>query len=75
MKARAPAPKAELGDLTQFLAYREHLHAMVEAGPMVRRALARGRDWSGADLEAARAACPNKLDFAKLLPEADRHLA
>ena len=33
------------------------------------------RDWSGADLEAARAACPNKLDFAKLLPEVDRHLA
>ena len=33
------------------------------------------RDWSGADLEAARAACPNRLDFAKLLPEVERHLA
>ncbi len=33
------------------------------------------RDWKGADLEAARAACPNRLDFARLLWEADRHLA
>jgi len=28
-----------------------------------------------ADLEAARAACPDRLDFAKLLKEAERHLA
>ena len=33
------------------------------------------RDWSGADLEAARAACPNRLDFARLLPEVERRLA
>ena len=32
------------------------------------------RDWAGADLEAARQACPNRLDFARLLPEAERHL-
>ena len=42
--------------------------------PPVRRAPAEARDWSGADLAAARAACPNKLDFAKLLPEVDRLL-
>ncbi|HMF38244.1 MAG TPA: hypothetical protein VKF17_16490 [Isosphaeraceae bacterium] len=29
------------------------------------------RDWHGADLEAARQACTNKLDFAKLLPRAE----
>jgi hypothetical protein len=28
------------------------------------------RDWHGANLEAARQACPNRLDFAKLLPRA-----
>jgi hypothetical protein len=33
------------------------------------------RDWSGADLEAARAACPNRLDFARLLPRVDEYLA
>ena len=33
------------------------------------------RDWTGADLEAARLACPNRLDFARLLPEVNRHLA
>ena len=33
------------------------------------------RDWSGADLEAARQACPNHLDFARLLPEVERRLA
>ena len=33
------------------------------------------RDWSCADLEAARAACPARLDFARLLPEVDRQLA
>ena len=32
------------------------------------------RDWSGADLAAARAACPNRLDFAKLLPEVEKCL-
>ena len=33
------------------------------------------RDWKGADLEAAREACPNKLDFANLLPRVDKTLA
>jgi uncharacterized protein len=32
------------------------------------------RNWSGADLEAARQACPSKLDFASLLPKADELL-
>ena len=36
---------------------------------------AEARDWSGADLEAAQAACPGRLNFAKLLPEVERHLA
>jgi uncharacterized protein len=33
------------------------------------------RDWSGADLEAVRAACPNRLDFASLLRRVARELA
>jgi hypothetical protein len=37
--------------------------------------LACERDWTGADLEAARRTCPNGLDFATLLPRAERVLA
>ena len=33
------------------------------------------RDWQGADLAAARAACHHKIDFARLLPEVDRLLS
>ena len=33
------------------------------------------RDWSGADLEAARQACPNRLNFADLLPKVDRYFS
>jgi hypothetical protein len=32
------------------------------------------RDWSGADLAAAREACHNNIDFATILPEVDRLL-
>jgi aryl-alcohol dehydrogenase-like predicted oxidoreductase len=71
----AGGTQAELGNLTRFLTYYQH-HG--------RRALARreyaalseeARDWTGADLEAAQAACPNKLNFAKLLPEVKDYLA
>ena len=48
---------------------------MTEARRDYARLPAEARDWSGADLEAARRACPNKLDFARLLPEVERHLA
>ena len=66
---------AELGNLTRFLTYHEHLGDRTEARRQFARLSPEARDWSGADLEAARAACPNKLDFAKLLPDADRLLA
>jgi hypothetical protein len=32
------------------------------------------RDWTGADLAAAREACHHKLDFSAPLPEVDRPL-
>ena len=37
--------------------------------------LPEARDWTGADLEAARAACSNRLDFARLLPQVEKCLA
>ena len=58
----AAGTSAELGNLTRFLTYHEHLGDRAEARRQYAALTAEARDWSGADLEAARAACPNKLD-------------
>ena len=71
----AAGTTAALGDLTRFLTYHQHLGDRTEARQQYAALSPEARDWSGADLEAARAACPNKLDFARLMPEVDRHLA
>jgi predicted aldo/keto reductase-like oxidoreductase len=71
----AAGTRAELGNLTRFLTYFQHLGDRAEARRAYAMLAAEARDWSGADLEAAREACPGRLDFAKLLPEVDRHLA
>ena len=63
---------AELGNLTRFLTYHEHHGDRAEARRQYAALPPEARDWSRADLAAARAACPNGLDFARLLPEADR---
>jgi aryl-alcohol dehydrogenase-like predicted oxidoreductase len=71
----AAGTKAELGNLTRFLTYHEHHGERSEARRRYAELAPEARDWAGADLEAAREACPGKLNFAKLLPEVDRHLA
>ena len=71
----AAGTKARLGDLTRYLTYHEHHGYRLDARENYRKFTESERDWSNADLVAARAACPSQLDFAKLLPEADRHLA
>ncbi len=71
----AAGTKAELGNLTRFLTYHEHHGIRAEARRQYAAMDPSARDWTGADLEAARAACPNGLDFASLLPEVERHLA
>jgi len=73
--SRAAGTQAELGNLTRFLTYHEHHGLRSEARREYANLAQELRDWSGADLAAAREACPNRLDFAKLLPEVDRHLA
>jgi aryl-alcohol dehydrogenase-like predicted oxidoreductase len=73
--ARAAGTTAALGDLTRFLTYHEHHGDRSEARRLYAELPAEARDWSGADLEAARAACPNRLNFARLLPEVDKRLA
>lgn len=71
----AAGTRAELGNLTRFLTYHEYHGLRAEARQKYAELPAEARDWSDADLEAAHAACPNRLDFAKLLPEVERHLA
>jgi uncharacterized protein len=73
--AIAAGTKAELGNLTRFLTYYEHHGIRQDARRLYAELPAEARDWSGADLEAARQACPNKLDFAALLPAVDERLA
>ena len=72
--AAAGGTKARLGDLTRYLTYYEHHGHRDNARRQYAELSEAERVWSGADLEAARAACPSRLDFAKLLPEADRLL-
>ena len=70
----AAGTKAELGNLTRFLTYHQHHGDRADARRQYAALDPEARDWSDADLEAAREACPNGLNFAKLLPEADRYL-
>jgi aryl-alcohol dehydrogenase-like predicted oxidoreductase len=73
--ATAAGTGAALGDLTRFLTYYRHLGDRAVARAEYAKLAPEARDWRGADLEAARRACPNGLDFARLLPEAERDLA
>ena len=73
--ARAAGTSARLGDLTRYLTYYEHHGYRGESRRFYAELTEEERNWAGADLGAARAACPSQLDFAKLLPELDRRLA
>jgi uncharacterized protein len=70
----AAGTNAELGNLTRFLTYHEHHGYRAEARRLYGDLSPAARDWKGADLDAARAACPNHLDFASLLPRVDELL-
>ena len=70
----AAGTDAELGNLTRFLTYHEHHGYRAEARRHYAEMSDAARNWRGADLEAARQACPNKLDFATLLPKTDELL-
>src|SRR5207302_9743037 len=73
--SRAAGTTAELGNLTRFLTYHDHHGYRAEARRCYAELPPEARDWSNADLQAARDACPNHLDFARLLPEVNRRLA
>jgi len=72
--SRAAGTTAELGNLTRFLTYHDHHGYRAEARRLYAELGDAARDWHGADLEAARQACLNRLDFAKLLTRAQEVL-
>ena len=72
--AHAAGTRARLGDLTRYLTYHQHHGARADARRLYAELTEAERDWKDANLEAARNACPNRLDFAALLPRADEHL-
>lgn len=67
--SKAAGTKAELGVLTRYLTYHEHLGDRSMARRQYSELSEEARDWSDADLVAARKACPNNLDFSSLLPK------
>ena len=71
----AAGARAELGNLSRFLTYHEHHGDRREARRLYAELSPEARDWSNADLEAARAACPARLEFARLLHQVEQHLA
>jgi aryl-alcohol dehydrogenase-like predicted oxidoreductase len=72
--SRAAGTTAELGNLTRYLTYHDHHGHRAEARRLYAGLDDAARDWKGADLDAARRACPNRLDFARLLPRAEEVL-
>jgi len=73
--SRAAGTEARLGDLSRLITYHDHYGARTDARRLYSEMDEKHRDWKGADLEAARAACHAHLDFAELLPRVDEHLA
>src|SRR5262249_55188044 len=72
--SRAAGRPAELCNLRGFLTYHDRHGHRAEARRLYAELDGAARDWKGADLEAARRACPNRLDFARLLPRAEEAL-
>ena len=72
--ALAAGTKARLGDLARFYTYHEDHGIRAHARECYAELTAEERDWKNADLQAAREACHNKIDFASILPEVDRLL-
>jgi predicted aldo/keto reductase-like oxidoreductase len=72
--SRAAGTKALLGDLARIYTYHEDNGIRAHARECYAELADHERDWQSADLEAAREACHNKIDFARILPELDRLL-
>ena len=66
---------ARLGDLARFYTYHESHGMRTVAREEYAELAAELRDWKGADLVAAQAACHHKLNFSAILPKVDQLLS
>ena len=73
--SRAAGTEAALGDLARLYTYHEEQGLRADAREQYAALSLEHRDWTGADLEAARQACPSRLNFAAILPAVTRRLA
>ena len=73
--ALAAGTDARLGDLARFFTYHEDHGIRGHARACYSELSELERNWSGADLEAARNACHYRVDFARILPEVERLLS
>lgn len=73
--ARAAGTVAALDVLTRFLTYHDQYGDRGGARRLYAAMPEDARDRAGADLDAARRACPNHLDSASLLPRIEHHLS
>ena len=71
----AAGTEARLGDIARFLTYHEEHGHRTDARREFAALTEAARDWAGADLAAAQAACPSNLNFSEILPKAGRLLA
>lgn len=72
---KAGCTKAAISDIARYLTYHERDGMPEEARALFAALSPEQRDWHGADLAAASAACLSKLDFAALLARAEQKLA
>ena len=72
---RAGGTDAALNDITRALSYYERDGLQDKARQLYAGLTPEQRNWHGADLAAASAACACRLDFATLLPRAEEKLA
>ena len=71
----AAGTRAELGNLTRFLTYHEHHGNRADARRRYAELSAEHATGRSPTSRPPATACPNRLDFARLLPEVDRRLA
>ncbi|HUU83377.1 MAG TPA: aldo/keto reductase [Phycisphaerae bacterium] len=72
---RAGGTRADLNTIARYVSYARNDGRVGEARDLLLRMAPEARDWSGADLEAARRACKSHLDFAGIVRRAEALLA
>ncbi|MFO0908316.1 MAG: aldo/keto reductase [Isosphaeraceae bacterium] len=73
--SRAAGTEANLGELARLVTYHDHYGFRGEARKLYAEMAPEHRDYASANLDAARDACHNKLDFARLFKTVEDHLA